>query len=98
MDEKIESSTPKRVSRKRSLLMGILPWILAIIGSIAVMAKDVVQAQVVEDVRAVHELPLTKARIEHLEKDVDQIKKDVHEQRSDIKYLIRKFDKQYGSR
>jgi hypothetical protein len=93
-----EAPMPTVKILKKRLSMLLLPWLLALAGWIFVVVKDTVQAQVIEDVKAVHALPVTQIRIDHLEKDVDSIKKDLHEQRSDIKYLIRRFDKQYGNR
>lgn len=73
-------------------------WLIAILGWVLVIVKDTVQAQVVENVKHVTELPVTEKRVAHLEHDVEDIKKDVREQRSDIKYLIRRFDQKYGNK
>lgn len=97
-DEKIEAADePKQRTKKRHpLLVWFIPWLIAFIGWAFVVAKDTVQAQVMEDVKAVHALPVTQLRIDHLEKDVDDIRKDIHEQRTDLKYLIRRFDTKYN--
>lgn len=96
-DEKIEAADePKQKAKKRNpLLVWFIPWLIAFFGWALVVAKDTVQAQVMEDVKAVHALPVTQLRIDHLEKDVDDIRKDIHEQRTDLKYLIRRFDTKY---
>lgn len=95
-EEKSAAETFADVKNHNRFLTVVLTALISCAGWFCFFVKAPVQAQVFEGLQAVHEFPVTKMRMEKLEEDVRDIKRDVREERADIKALIERFDNTRG--